>query len=113
MNEYDIRSMTLEELQAVMEKIGEKPFKAKQIYQWLHEKCAADYEEMTNISRGLRERLAEAYPLSWPQGCGGADFQNRRDAEISVSSGRWKCGGECSDALSPWKLGLHFFPGGL
>ena len=64
MNEYDIRSMTLEELQAVMEKIGEKPFKAKQIYQWLHEKCAADYEEMTNISRGLRERLAEAYPLS-------------------------------------------------
>ena len=92
MNEYDIRSMTLEELQAVMEKIGEKPFKAKQIYQWLHEKCAADYEEMTNISRRLRERLAEAYPLS---------------------SGRWKCGGECSDALSPWKLGLHFFPGGL
>jgi len=67
MNEYDIRSMTLEELQAVMEKIGEKPFKAKQIYQWLHEKCAADYEEMTNISRGLRERLAEAYPLSGPR----------------------------------------------
>lgn len=67
MNEYDIRSMTLEELQAVMEKIGEKPFKAKQIYQWLHEKCAADYEEMTNISMGLRERLAEAYPLSGPR----------------------------------------------
>ncbi len=67
MNEYDIRSMTLEELQAVMEKIGEKPFKAKQIYQWLHEKCAADYEEMTNISRRLRERLAEAYPLSGPR----------------------------------------------
>ena len=67
MNEYDIRSMTLEELQAVMEKIGEKPFKAKQIYQWLHEKCAADYEEMTNISRGRRERLAEAYPLSGPR----------------------------------------------
>ena len=67
MNEYDIRSMTLEELQAVMEKIGEKPFKAKQIYQWLHEKCAADYEEMTNISRRLRERLAGAYPLSGPR----------------------------------------------
>ena len=67
MNEYDIRSMTLEELQAVMEKIGEKPFKAKQIYQWLHEKCAAEYEEMTNISRRLRERLAEAYPLSGPR----------------------------------------------
>ena len=47
MNEYDIRSMTLEELQAVMEKIGEKPFKAKQIYQWLHEKCAADYEAVS------------------------------------------------------------------
>ncbi len=67
MNEYDIRSMTLEELQAVMEKIGEKPFKAKQIYQWLHEKCASDYEEMTNLSRGLRERLAEEYPLSGPR----------------------------------------------
>ena len=112
MNEYDIRSMTLEELQAVMEKIGEKPFKAKQIYQWLHEKCAADYEEMTNISRGLRERLAEAYPLSGPRA---VEVQTSRIDGTQKYLFRLADGNvvESSDALSPWKLGLHFFPGGL
>ena len=62
MSELDIRSMTQEELGQVMESLGEKPFKARQLYQWIHQKAAGSYEEMTNLSKGLREQLKERYP---------------------------------------------------
>ena len=62
MSELDIRSMTQEELGQVMESLGEKPFKARQLYQWIHHKAAGSYEEMTNLSKGLREQLKERYP---------------------------------------------------
>ena len=38
-----------------MEQIGEKKFRAKQIYEWLHVKLADSFEEMTNLSKALRE----------------------------------------------------------
>ena len=44
----DIKSMTLTELKELMTELGEKPFRAKQIYSWLHEHLAASWEEMTN-----------------------------------------------------------------
>ena len=55
----DIKSMNMEELKSYMESIGEKPFRAKQLYQWMHEKQADGFEEMTNLSKNLREKLAE------------------------------------------------------
>lgn len=61
----DIRSLTLEELQEAMRALGEKPFRAKQIYEWLHVQLADDFDEMTNLSRTLREKLRENYML-WP-----------------------------------------------
>ena len=59
----DIRSMYRDELAAVIAGMGEKPFRAKQLFSWLHEKQAASYDEMTNLPLGLRNRLAEEYPL--------------------------------------------------
>ncbi|MCD8196875.1 MAG: 23S rRNA (adenine(2503)-C(2))-methyltransferase RlmN [Lachnospiraceae bacterium] len=59
----DIKSLTLAELQAEMEKIGEKKFRAGQIYSWLHEKLAEDFDEMSNLSKNLRERLRAEYEL--------------------------------------------------
>lgn len=59
----DLKSMTLEELKEFMTQIGEKPFRAKQIYSWIHEHQAASWEEMTNLSKSLREKLAQ-YPLT-------------------------------------------------
>ncbi len=41
--------------------MGEKPFRAKQIYEWLHKKCAHSYDEMTNISLDLRKKLSEKF----------------------------------------------------
>ena len=42
-----------------MEQLGEKGFRAKQIYQWMHVKQVSSFEEMTNISKGLIEKLKE------------------------------------------------------
>ena len=59
MEKTDIKSMNLEELSQFVETLGEKRFRAKQIYQWLHQKQVSSFGEMTNISKGLAEKLAE------------------------------------------------------
>ena len=55
----DIKSLNLKELTEYMEQLGEKGFRAKQIYQWMHVKQVSSFEEMTNISKGLIEKLKE------------------------------------------------------
>ena len=60
----DIRSMTLEELKTTLAAEGEKPFRAAQLYDWMHRKLAEDYGQMTNLSGALREKLKEKYPLT-------------------------------------------------
>ena len=55
----DLKSMTLQEMQEYMESIGEKKFRAKQIYEWLHVKLVDHFDEMTNLSKALREKLEE------------------------------------------------------
>ena len=52
----DIKSMTLAQLKEDMEAIGEKSFRAKQIYEWMHQKLARSFDEMTNLSKELREK---------------------------------------------------------
>lgn len=63
MDKKDIRSYTLKELKMEMEDLGEKAFRAKQIYEWLHVKLADSFEEMTNLSKALREKLNENYTI--------------------------------------------------
>ena len=58
MEKTDIRSLNLEELKAWFKERGEKPFRAGQLYQWMHQKLAGSFDEMTNLSKGLREKLA-------------------------------------------------------
>lgn len=53
-----------EELQEILRSYGEKDFRAKQIYEWLHKKLAHDFEEMTNISKSLRQKLSEDYEIN-------------------------------------------------
>ena len=59
----DIKSMTIEELQLLMEEMGEKPFRAKQLFEWMHGKRARAYGEMTSLPQTLRKRLEETHPL--------------------------------------------------
>ena len=58
-NKIDIKSFNLEELTAFIEKNGEKAFRAKQVYQWLHVKQVDAFEEMTNLSKAFREKLEQ------------------------------------------------------
>ncbi len=53
----DIKSLNRKELTSFLEEMGEKSFRAKQIYQWIHEKQVDRFEEMTNISKKLIENL--------------------------------------------------------
>ena len=59
----DIRAYGYEELQKEMAAIGEKAFRAKQIYEWLHVKLVDHFDEMTNLSKALREKLEENYEI--------------------------------------------------
>lgn len=58
-NKVDIKSMNLEELTTFVAELGQKAFRAKQIYQWMHEKHVDSFDEMTNLSKDLREALKE------------------------------------------------------
>lgn len=60
----DIMSMTYGELAEVFSGKGLPGFRAKQVYQWLHCRLAASYDEMTDLPKTLREQLAEEYPLN-------------------------------------------------
>ena len=61
----DIKSMTLEELAAWLQDQGEPAFRAKQIFQWLY-RGVTSFEEMTNLSKALRQRLGETALLAPP-----------------------------------------------
>ena len=63
MEKKDIASCSLEELKIEMEKIGEKAFRAKQIYEWIHRKLVDDFSEMSNLSKPLREKLDAEYEI--------------------------------------------------
>lgn len=60
-NRTDIKSLTLEELVEELGKYGEKAFRAKQMYEWMHVKLAKDFSEMTNLSKAFREQCRERY----------------------------------------------------
>ncbi|OLA91470.1 MAG: 23S rRNA (adenine(2503)-C(2))-methyltransferase [Roseburia sp. 40_7] len=53
----DIKSMNLTELTAYVTKSGEKPFRAKQLYQWMHQKLSPSIDEMSNLSNAFKEKL--------------------------------------------------------
>ena len=62
----NIKSMTLPEVTAALKEMGQPAFRGKQVYSWLH-KGVKSYEEMTNLSKPLREALAEKYPFQAPK----------------------------------------------
>ena len=63
-DKIDIKSLNVEELNNLILSLGEKAFRAKQIYQWLHVKLVGSFDEMTNISSSFREVLKEKCTLT-------------------------------------------------
>jgi 23S rRNA (adenine2503-C2)-methyltransferase len=60
----DIRSLSLEQLIEKLVATGEKPFRAKQVYEWLWKKSAHSFDQMTNLSKELRATLVENYTIN-------------------------------------------------
>src|SRR2546428_8052262 len=60
----DIRSYALDDLKKLFTEMGEQAFRAKQVYEWLWKKSAWSFEEMTNLSKELREKLAQNFTIN-------------------------------------------------
>ena len=61
----NLKNLTLPELAETIKALGQPPFRAKQVYSWLH-KGVRSYEEMTNLPKNLRDQLGENYPIQAP-----------------------------------------------
>jgi 23S rRNA (adenine2503-C2)-methyltransferase len=57
----NIRHLSLDELTSWFENIGEKKFRVRQVYEWIWQKGAGSFAEMTNISKELRQKLGENF----------------------------------------------------
>ena len=64
MAKLDIKSMHINELEDLLQELGEPKFRAKQIFNWLHAKQVDSFGEMTNLSKGLREKLSETASIN-------------------------------------------------
>ena len=62
----DIKSMTLEEITAALQSMGEPAFRGKQIFTWLHQGVDS-FDQMTNLSKALREKLKAACSITCPK----------------------------------------------
>lgn len=64
-NKIDIRSLSLADLIEKISALGEKAFRAKQVYEWIWQKSCVDFDEMTNLSIPFRERLKELFVINY------------------------------------------------
>ena len=63
----ELTELTKEELQQELESIGEKSFRAKQLWQWIYFRGVKDFKDMSNLSLPLREKLAQNYTITRPK----------------------------------------------
>ncbi len=62
----DIRTLTAEELNAVVAELGQPAFRAKQIAEWVFDKNVGSFDDMTNVPKALREQLSEQFCFATP-----------------------------------------------
>lgn len=79
MDQRDIRKFDLAGLTEYFITIGEKPFRARQVWEWLWKKSARSFEEMTNLSKPLRDKLESAFVIN---SLGVDTFQKSNDGTI-------------------------------
>ena len=60
MNAVNLLEFDLQGLTAFCERFGEKPFRATQLFRWIHQKGASDFTQMSDLAKSLREKLAGA-----------------------------------------------------
>lgn len=63
----ELLGLSKEEIAEQISKLGEKPFRAKQLWQWLYYQGVSDFEKMTSFSKDLRAKLAENFTITRPK----------------------------------------------
>jgi 23S rRNA (adenine2503-C2)-methyltransferase len=63
MNKQNIRHLDLEQITELFRNMGEPAFRVKQVWEWLWQKNAASFNDMTNLSKALRDKLNEEFTL--------------------------------------------------
>ena len=63
----ELIGLSKEELAQEIANIGEKPFRAKQVWQWLYHHGVTDFEKMSNLSKDLCAKLAEKFTITRPK----------------------------------------------
>lgn len=63
MEKTDIKSLNLQELEGLVKSMGQPAFRAKQLYQWMHQKLVTDFTQMSNLSKPLQAQLQEQCEL--------------------------------------------------
>ena len=59
----NIKNYNLDELQEIVQELGEKKYRAEQIFNWLYKENVQSFDEMTNLSLELREKLKQNYGM--------------------------------------------------
>lgn len=76
MAKADLKSMDLQELQFFLADLGEPKFRGKQVFEWMHKKQVTSFDEMTNLSKNLREKLQKNTTL------GGVEMVRRLVSQV-------------------------------
>ena len=64
MEKTDIKSLTLEELKSEIESLGEKKFRAVQMYEWMHKRLVRSFDEMSNLSKAFRTQCSQHFSFT-------------------------------------------------
>ncbi len=64
---FNLLGLSGDELERYFAARGEKPFRARQLMQWIHQRGAVDFATMTNLSKALRQRLSEEAEIGMPR----------------------------------------------
>lgn len=63
LDKVDIQNFNFEEMQSFVSDMGQKAFRGRQLYQWIHEHLACSFEEMTNLPKDFRRCLGSVLGL--------------------------------------------------
>ena len=64
MDKLDIKNLSRDELRKAMAEIGEEPYRAVQLFRWLYKEGARAFDDMTDLSKGLREKLKDKFHMT-------------------------------------------------
>ena len=83
----DLLDLSLDELETELTVLGERAFRAKQVYAWVYQKAASDFEAMSDLPKALRERLSSGFSFKALEAAGVAKDKEAEKAAFRLGDG--------------------------